>query len=119
MSYDFQPGENSSLSYNSYQAIFPTPLGHPRQYDPLRLIKCGSCFCPWFDSHRSHRVYRFCRLPPRATCRATCVERALQTSRETGHNDGGQDLHRPLDANDKKEIAHHPVDLGKVGIRPT
>ena len=43
----------------------------------------------------------------------------LQASHETGHDDDGQDLHHPLHTNDKKEIAHHPVDLGKVGIRPT
>jgi hypothetical protein len=24
-----------------------------------------------------------------------------------------------VDADDKREIAHHPVDLGKVGIGPT
>ena len=49
----------------------------------------------------------------------TCVERGLQASHETGHDDDGQDLHRPRDADDKKEIVHHPVNLGKVGIRPT
>jgi len=40
----------------------------------------------------------------------------LQASHETGHDDDGQDLHRPLRANGKKVIAHRPADLGKVGI---
>ena len=44
------------------------------------------------------------------------VEPGLQASRETGHDDDGQDLHRPLRANGKKVIAHRPADLGKVGI---
>jgi ubiquinone/menaquinone biosynthesis C-methylase UbiE len=31
MGYDFQPGESSSLTYNSYQAVFPTPSCLSRQ----------------------------------------------------------------------------------------
>jgi hypothetical protein len=49
---------------------------------------------------------------------ATEPRHALQASDETGHDDDCQDLHRPLHADDKKEIAHHPADLGKVGIGP-
>ena len=41
----------------------------------------------------------------------------LQASHELGHDDDGQDLHRPLHANYKKR--NYPIDLGNVGIGPT
>ena len=41
---------------------------------------------------------------------------ALQASHETGHDDDGQHLHRPLRGDGKKVIAHRPADLGKVRI---
>ena len=52
----------------------------------------------------------------RASRECSVVGPGLQASHETGHDDDGQDLHRPLRANGKKVIAHHPADLGKVGI---
>ena len=42
----------------------------------------------------------------------------LTAQSRNGHDDDGQDLHRALHADGKKEIAHHPADLGKVGIGP-
>jgi hypothetical protein len=51
MGYDFQPGESIPLSYNSYQAVFPTPPRFPA-IRPAPTVECGSLFCPWFDSYR-------------------------------------------------------------------
>jgi hypothetical protein len=42
----------------------------------------------------------------------------LQASHETGHDEDGHDLHRPLDSHGEKVIAHHLADLGEVGIGP-
>ena len=40
------------------------------------------------------------------------VSANLTSRNETGHDDDSQDLHHPLRTDDKKEIAHHEVDLG-------
>ena len=42
----------------------------------------------------------------------------LQAGHKTRHDNYGQDLHRPLNGDGKKEITHHPADFGKVGIGP-
>jgi hypothetical protein len=44
MGYDFQPGESIPLSYNSYQAVFPTPPRCSRQYARLRQLSVVPCF---------------------------------------------------------------------------
>ena len=44
MGYDFQPAESIPLSYNSYQAVFPTPPCRSRQCARLQQSSVVPCF---------------------------------------------------------------------------
>jgi hypothetical protein len=69
--------------------------------------RCSHCVAAIIMSRMANRTGRAQHRRP-----------GLQASHEMGHDDDCRDLHRPLHADDKKEIAHHPADLGKVGIGP-
>jgi hypothetical protein len=68
MAYDFQPGEGIPLSYNSYQAVFPTP---PRRVPGSAL---GSNSRVWFP----------CSIPIAADLAAPIGERSLHTGEVIG-----------------------------------
>jgi hypothetical protein len=55
--------------------------------------------------------------PRKIAMKATCVGWGLQASHETGHDDDGQDLHRPLHANYKKEITQLILAMSGSGRR--
>jgi hypothetical protein len=53
MGYDFQPGESIPLSYNSYQAVFPTLPRLSRQCARLEQSSVVPCFVRGSIPHRA------------------------------------------------------------------